>query len=277
MATRRNIQGVWLIERNSGKNMVARTYTGIEIDMDLFAPFLSATKILVDEASQEDLQLIDTENSRYVWDGDDWIMLVMAISKSARVGHMRFLLNYAITEFYRLEIPANSDIQNVLHKWTGAPRAFMEFENFLDEIIEQFEVTDESLVAGKSMDCLAIYTHLFKAILSVKLTKKKRGQLLKNLKEQIAHLVETEAYLQCVKINPDGIDVLAIDPYDCSYRSLRGSLEGILLIVTENTRRIAGEAAFRKMIFDHAMPYVKRDLERLQTYAILDDVVRHFF
>jgi hypothetical protein len=58
---------------------------------------------------------------------------------------------------------------------------------------------------------------------------------------------------------------------------LRQGLEMMLQIVADATRRTVTQTAFRKMIFDHAMPYVKRDIERLQLYCILDDVVRYLF
>lgn len=257
--------------------MVSRTFTDVEIDMDLFAPFLSATKILVDTAAQEDLQMIDTENLRYVWDGNDWVLLVLAVSKGARLGHMRFLLNYSLTEFMRLEVPKNSDIESVLKKWTGVPKAFSRFERLLDELLDQFEVADESLVAGKSMDCLAVYSHLFRAIFRVKLTKKKREALTDRIRKDAKSLFEKEPALRLTQIDESGVDVLSINPHECTYKSLRDSLEKLLRIVAQATKDVATPTAFRTMIFEHAMPYVKRDLARLQTYAILDDVVRYLF
>jgi hypothetical protein len=257
--------------------MVSRTYTNIEIDMDLFAPFLSATKILVDTASQEDLQMIDTENVRYVWDGNDWIIFVLAVSKGARLGHMRFLLNYALTEFMRIEVPRNSDIQSTLKDWTGAPKSFTKFETLLDELIDQFEATDESLVAGKAMDCLAVYSHLFRAIMRVKLTKKKRKALADRIQKLTVPLFEKEPALKLTEIDENGVDVLGINPHESSYKNLREALEELLRIVAEATKKTATASAFKTMIFDELMVYVKRDLSRLQLYYILDDVVRHVF
>lgn len=54
MSGRRAIQGIWLIERGSGRNLIAKAYTGIDIDMDLIAPFLSATHTFIDRASSEE-------------------------------------------------------------------------------------------------------------------------------------------------------------------------------------------------------------------------------
>lgn len=245
--------------------------------MDLFAPFLSATKILVDTASLEDLEMLDTETTRYIWHGNDYLLLVLSISKGARVGHMRFLLRYALTEFIRTEVPKNADIETVLSKWTGAPGSFKRFEIFLNELVQQFEVTDESLIAGKAMDCLAVYSHLFKVIMKVKLTKKKRETLVKIIRERTSPLFETEPALQVTLIDGSGVDVLAVNPYDCSYKNLRDALEEMLRIIADAAREIATEESFRDMIFTHAMPYVKRDIERLQLYFILDDVIRYLF
>ena len=105
MADRRSILGMWLIERGSGRNLVARAYDGIEIDMDLIAPFLSATHTFIDKASNETLKTIDTENSRYVWEASEHLLFVMVISKMARIGHMRFMLEYALNEFINNFIP----------------------------------------------------------------------------------------------------------------------------------------------------------------------------
>ena len=78
-----------------------------------------------------------------------------------------------------------------------------------------------------------------------------------------------------------GLDVLTIDVYklmdDTDYKNFRVALEKLLKIVANATRDIVDRDTFRDMIFEFAMPYVKRDIGRLQTYAILDDVVRFLF
>ena len=76
MSDKRTIHGIWLIERQTGRNIVSRAYSGIEIDMDLIAPFLSATHTFIDKASHENLRIIDTENSRYVWQENEHLLFV---------------------------------------------------------------------------------------------------------------------------------------------------------------------------------------------------------
>jgi hypothetical protein len=63
--------------------------------------------------------------------------------------------------------------------------------------------------------------------------------------------------------------------YSVDYKALRAALESLLKAVAEIIRSVAGEEPYRNMVFDHAMPYVKNDIKRLETYAILDDVVRY--
>ena len=68
MSVKQSILGVWLIERGSGRNLVSRCYSdAVKLDMDLIAPFLSATHTFIDKASNETLKTVDTETNRYVW------------------------------------------------------------------------------------------------------------------------------------------------------------------------------------------------------------------
>ena len=281
MTTRRSIHGVWLIERGSGRNMVARAYSGIDIDMDLIAPFLSATHTFIDQASNESLRTIDTENSRYVWEANDYLLFVMVVSKSARLGHMRFMLKYALDEFMRREVPSNSDLQSLLSAWHGIPDTFKHFGNFIDELVTQYEETDESLLAGKTMDCLEVYSHLFRAILRIDVDKKTRKKMMKEIRKKVDKLSDDHPLLKNVPIDEHGVDVLTIDVYklvdDTDYRNFRVALEELLRIIAEVTRDISDRETYREMLFECAMPYVKRDIDRLQTYAILDDVVRYLF
>ncbi|MGY5875610.1 MAG: hypothetical protein RTU30_07680 [Candidatus Thorarchaeota archaeon] len=281
MTNRRSVHGVWLIERGSGRNMVSRAYSGIEIDMDLIAPFLSATHTFIDQASNETLRTIDTEHSRYVWEANEFLLFVMVVSKSARIGHMRFMLSYAMEEFVRTMVPANTNLGTILKNWHGAPNTFKHFGNFIDELISQYEETDESLLAGKTMDCLEVYSHLFRAILKVEVDKKTRKKIMSKIKKEAKPLIKKHPILSDVPITQNGIEVLDIDVYklqdDGSYKTFRVALEGLLRIVALTTREMVETETFREMIFEHAMPYVKRDTARLQTYAILDDVVRYFF
>jgi len=266
-----------LIERKTGRNLISKAYSGIEIDMDLIAPFLSATHTFIDKASHENLKTIDTENNRYVWEATDDLLFVMVVSKSARLSHMRFLVEYTLKEFMKNEIPKDQDLDNLLKRWTGTSKTFKRFGNFVDELINQYEITDEALIAGKAMDCLEVYSHLIKSILSIDVDKKTQNRLTDTILERAKGVVGKFSCLAQVPIDENGIDVLCIDVYNTSYRQLRDALEELLRVVAIATKEISPKDAFREMIFEETMPYVKRDISRLQTYAILDDVVRYLF
>ena len=245
--------------------------------MDLIAPFLSATHTFIDKASSEELKIIDTESNRYVWEANEHLLFVMVVSKAARIGHMRFILKFALNEFMRNEIPTDVDVASMLKSWTGAPSTFKKFGNFVNELVEQFETTDEALIAGKCMDCLEVYNHLFRAILRVRIAKRTKKKLIERIRELAEPLYDRYLCLNEVVFDENGIEVLGINVYNVQYKLLRACLEEMLRIITDVVKEIATPKAFRDMIFDHAMPYVKRDLNRLQTYAILDDVIRYLF
>ncbi|MFW9926259.1 MAG: hypothetical protein ACFFDM_05765 [Candidatus Thorarchaeota archaeon] len=278
MASKRSILGVWLIERGSGRNLVARAYSDVvKLDMDLIAPFLSATHTFIDKASNETLKTVDTETNRYVWEANDHLLFVMVVSKAARIGHMRFMLEYALNEFMKQEVPTNSDVATVLKNWHGAPNTFKKFSKFVDELVEQYEVTDESLLAGKSMDCLEVYNHLFRGIMKVKTSQKKRDDIVKRVNGLLEPMMDRYPFLKTVPIDRAGIEVLEIDVNIVAYQHLRDSLEEVLRLLAKAVQEIVTPKAYRDVLFDCVMPYVKSDIQRLQTYAILDDVVRYLF
>ena len=278
MSSKRSILGVWLIERGSGRNLVAKAYSDIvKLDMDLIAPFLSATHTFIDKASNETLRTVDTETNRYVWEANDNLLFVMVVSKAARIGHMRFMLEYALNEFVKQEVPSDSDVATVLKNWHGAPTTFKKFGNFVNELVEQYELTDESLLAGKSMDCLEVYNHLFRGLMKVKTGKKKRNDIVKRVNGWLEPMLDRYTFLATVPVDGAGIEVLEIDVNTVPYQHLRDSLEEVLRLLAKAVREIVTPKAYRDVIFDHVMPYAKRDIQRLQTYAILDDVVRYLF
>ncbi len=278
MSTKVSILGVWLIERGSGRNLVSRAYSdAVKLDMDLIAPFLSATHTFIDKASNETLKTVDTETNRYVWEANDHLLFVMVVSKAARLGHMRFILEYALNEFMNKEVPSDSDIDTLLKNWHGAPNTFTKFGKFVDELVTQYEATDESLVAGKSMDCLEVYSHLFRGIMRVKGGKQKKEAIVKRMKGLTEPLIDRYPYLSQVPIDAAGIEVLDIDIGNVAYQHLRDSLEELLRLLGKVVREVVTPKAYRDMLFDHVMPYVKHDIQRLQTYAILDDVIRYLF
>jgi hypothetical protein len=278
MSDKCSILGVWLIERGSGRNLVSRAYSeAVKLDMDLIAPFLSATHTFIDKASNETLRTIDTETNRYVWEANEYLLFVMVVSKAARIGHMRFLLEYALEEFMTNQVPEGQDVGAMLKKWHGAPSKFKDFGNFVDELVTQYEVTDEALVAGKSMDCLEVYSHLFRGIMRVKTAKTKKKKIANTMKKYLEPLLDRYPFLSQAPIDVAGIEILAIDINTVPYHHLRDALEELLRLLGKVTKETVTPKAYRDMIFDHVMPYVKRDIKRLQTYAILDDVVRYLF
>jgi hypothetical protein len=278
MSTKVSILGVWLIERGSGRNLVSRAYSdAVKLDMDLIAPFLSATHTFIDKASNETLKTVDTETNRYVWEANDYLLFVMVVSKAARLGHMRFMLEYALNEFMNREVPPDSNIDTVLKNWHGAPNTFTNFGKFVDELVTQYEVTDESLVAGKSMDCLEVYSHLFRGIMRIKGGTQKKNAIVKRMKALTEPLIDRYPYLSQVPIDIAGIEVLDIDVQNVAYQHLRDSLEELLRLLGKVVREVVTPKVYRDMLFDYVMPYVKHDIQRLQTYAILDDVIRYLF
>ena len=278
MSDKKSILGVWLIERGSGRNIVSRAYSeAVKLDMDLIAPFLSATHTFIDKASNETLRTIDTETNRYVWEANEHLLFVMVVSKAARLGHMRFLLGYALGEFMTNEVPKDNDIATMLKNWHGAPKQFQKFGNFVDELVTQYELTDEVLLAGKSMDCLEVYSHLFRGILRVQSSKAKKNKIVNTMKTYLEPLIDRYPFLSVVPIDTVGIEILQIDVNEVPYHHLRDALEELLRLLAKVTKENVTPKAYRDMIFEHVMPYVKRDIKRLQTYAILDDVVRYLF
>ena len=278
MSSKKSILGIWVIERGSGRNIVARAYSdAVKLDMDLIAPFLSATHTFIDKASNEILKTIDTETNRYVWEANDNLLFVMVVSKAARLGHMRFMLEYALKEFMTNVVPPNTDVATLLKNWPGTRNTFKDFGDFVDELVTQYEETDESLVAGKSMDCLEVYSHLFRGIMQVKTTKAKKNQIVAKMTEHVEHLLDRYPFLSSAPIDTAGIEILQIDVYDVSYQHLRDALEELLRLLGKVTQEAVTPKEYRNMIFDDVMPYVKGDIQRLETYAILDDVVRYLF
>jgi len=278
MSSKKTILGVWVIERGSGRNIVSKAYSdAVKLDMDLIAPFLSATHTFIDKASNETLKTIDTETNRYVWEANEHLLFVMVVSRAARIGHMRFMLEYALKEFMTNVVPSGTDIETMLKDWHGTPKTFNSFGDFVDLLVTQYEETDECLVAGKSMDCLEVYSHLFRGIMRVKTSKVKKDQIVAKLKGYLEPLLDRYPFLKSVPIDNAGIEVLQIDVYEVTYQHLRDSLEEVFRLLGKVTREIVTTKEYRSMIFDEVMPYVKRDIQRLQTYAILDDVVRYLF
>jgi hypothetical protein len=278
MSDKCSILGVWLIERGSGRNIVSRAYSeAVKLDMDLIAPFLSATHTFIDKASNETLRTIDTETNRYVWEANDHLLFVMVVSKAARLGHMRFLLEFALEEFMTNQVPADTDVASLLKSWHGAPGKFKDFGNFVDELVTQYEVTDEVLLAGKSMDCLEVYSHLFRGIMRVNTAKSKKKKIVATMNKYLEPLLDRYPFLSSVPIDEAGIEVLLIDVNTVPYHHLRDALEELLRLLAKVTKDTVTSKAYREMIFEHVMTYVKRDIKRLQTYAILDDVVRYLF
>ena len=278
MSSKKSILGVWVIERGSGRNLVSRAYSdAVKLDMDLIAPFLSATHTFIDKASNETLRTIDTEVNRYVWEANDHLLFVMVVTKAARIGHMRFMLEYALKEFMASQVPEGDTIANILHQWQGTTKTFRKFGKFIDELVTQYEETDEVLVAGKSMDCLEVYSHLFRGIMRIKTTKANKRKVVDRVLNLMEPMMDKYPFLTQIPIDAAGIEVLQIDVYHVSYQHLRDSLEEILRLLAKATKEFVSDKAYREMIFDYVMPYVKRDIQRLQTYAILDDVVRYLF
>jgi hypothetical protein len=203
----------------------------------------------------------------------------MAVTKNTRTAHVRFLLQYALNEFVQNHIPEGEDLETALKSWQGSPDTFRSFGDFLDVLISQYELTDESLINGKSMDCLEVYNHLFRAMMEVQTDQKTRKELVQGIRQVMKPLVETYPFLAQAPVDKVGIEVLNINVLsgEITYKNLRSALKDLFRAVAHLTRETVGNESYKNMIFDHTMPYVKRDIERLRTYAILDDVISCLF
>ena len=100
---------------------------------------------------------------------------------------------------------------------------------------------------------------------------------MRRIKKSLKPIKEFYSFLEVITVTSGGIDVLGIDVNVVQYKELRVALEEILKVLSQVVQETVTKKVYQTMLFKHAMPYVKSDVERLQTYAILDDVIRHLF
>ena len=106
-----------------------------------------------------------------------------------------------------------------------------------------------------------------------------KKRIVKDIQSKIEPLIERYPFLSSVPVDEAGLEVLEINVLsnDIPYKILREALEDLFRVVSQCVRQNVDPDKYQANIFNNVMRYVKEDLRRLQTYAILDDVVRYLF
>ncbi len=281
MNSKHDIKAVFIIEAESGRSIYQRTYAAeFNNQFELLSGQLSGIyAILNNEMIDDRLKSVDTEDTRFIWVKRGPIVLMAATALKINKSYIKAMLEtlYEIFEKYLKE--SGQTLEHFLKFNSELSKALSILDNKVDELVGQFELIDENVIAKKAMDSLEVYEQLYYRLLRM-VDQENRAEIISKIKNMHSEALNKYIHTQKFVFDRNGIALTNFSSKELEsfkYREIRAILEQILKDISDLVRKSIGEENYRKNLFYYIVPYIKEDWVRIRAYAIDDDIIYHVF
>jgi hypothetical protein len=175
--------------------------------------------------------------------------------------HNRFLENF-------------SDVSSHIPVIQRDPRRARVFDELVDSLISHWETAEASLRTARIMDLFDLFTQFYNLTLQKVLTNRSREMHFTDIQRILSTHLEADRALRPVTLDKHG--VISFDQVNPDRVTLLG-LDDILSLILKELVAIARRArrrqSYEALFFEHYVPLIKAEQERIEEYELQKKLV----
>ncbi|MHA1839056.1 MAG: hypothetical protein ACTSVM_01035 [Candidatus Ranarchaeia archaeon] len=173
------INQVFILRQETGELLYHRSYCQHKFDPALIGGFLSAmgniaTEQMVGDGGLESLRMKD---ERWVYFVDRGLYLIINADLAHPPNWLKHKLRYIAKEFFK-----RFDEEKI-RNWKGNANLFRSFDKYLDSLLQDWEVAQQTTTDTKAMDILGLYENIIYRLLHTKMPRSKQEQFFGKVAE----------------------------------------------------------------------------------------------
>ena len=255
------INQVFILRRETGELLYHRSYCDHKLDPALIGGFLSAmgniaTEQMVGEGGIESIRMKD---ERWIYFVEKGVYLILNADLAHPPNWLKHKLRYIAKEFFGMFNASTID------KWKGNARIFDAFDSYLDGLLKDWELAQQTTTDTKAMDILGLYENIIHRLLLTKMSKKNQTELLNKLIKHAKVIFGPTTNLQD---HYGKLDLFNLLLNDYEYQKLKTNLKHFFEYLFTELQDLTTRTAIERMITKTLFPLFKFYYRNIDLYNI---------
>ncbi|MHA1131608.1 MAG: hypothetical protein ACTSRC_16650 [Candidatus Helarchaeota archaeon] len=261
------IRDIWITDKVSGRCLFHKSYSSNELDADLVSSFLSGLNAFSEaELGDSGIECIEMGGQKWVYiNWENKLLLVAAADKQ----YDTIALNHQL-EVVRKSFMNQFNIDKTFFEsWNGNVAIFSQFEQVLDELVNDFRRVSKVTDIAKMMNLLEVYQQILHAFAKVLPAIKEDGR-----QELEAKMIDVKddlpSFFKQISYGKTGWNILTIDitSSECDEVLLFDGLQYILDSFVIEMKSIFKEDLFFEICKKLVYPKLLADWTRIRELNI---------
>lgn len=275
-AKEEGIRGFYITGWKSGKHLFSRTWVEKEYDSILLSALITSLETIALSLTTEQVNLVTLENSRFFFKFDKKNQLLFILITGLSTGTIRYRSYLEYMSKYFIEhfrpLLKDSDVSFLMLEENIQKRVV----SVMDTFVENWERAESNLVEVKIQDVLEVYSLFFSTIIMKCLgeqTRKEYWNFILKLFQENALSTGSFDYLSIVPPGIVNYDELGLS--NLNYDFMLKRLNRILRALVVLSKQAHSQEHYQDVFFEHVVPVIQLEHQRLRTYQLNDLLVMH--
>ncbi|MFX1476119.1 MAG: hypothetical protein ACFFCO_11670 [Promethearchaeota archaeon] len=270
------IRGFYIAGWKSGKHIFSRTWWETEYDPMLLSSLMTSLEMMALNLTSEQVNLIALENSRFFFklDKESQLLFILTtgLSKSTAkyYAYLDYLSKYFL-EHYRPVLTESTVSALVLEEQTEKRIA-----TIVDTFVDHWEKAEKNLIEVKVQDVLEIYSLFFSTIIMKCLDEQTRRSYWSYITQVLQdNPLSTNSADSLLMVLPGIVNYEELGVSSLEYEFMLKRLNKILRSLVVLAKQVHSPEHYQSMFFQHIVPMIQLEHQRLKTYQLNDLLVMH--
>ncbi|MHA1861553.1 MAG: hypothetical protein ACTSVM_04595 [Candidatus Ranarchaeia archaeon] len=273
------IQNIWIIDKESGRNMFHKVYGSQVVDKDLFSGFLTALYSFAESEIQSQgpgLESVQMGGLQWLYSELKGLLFIIAADKkddSTLLKSQLELIKDAFKEKFSIFQKGDRGAR-FLRKWDGSPKAFKEFEETIDSYHESWKKAVISASLADQMDTLEVFQHILDIIRDITIPfYKNPRKIWEQIGAKFKEIIEQEGLEGRIQVSEDAKINLLPQSHPITIPELLRIVEKLITEIYKSTSEVIGEDKLQSQVNLSLSRYLKKDWKRIKSLNLDDYII----
>ncbi len=269
------IHNIWVIHKESGRNVFAKMYGKVQIDKDLLSGFLTAVFSFAEsEVKSAGVESIVMGGLQWLYDYHKGLLFIIAADKSDDIELLRGQLDIVRDSFlekFSIFKTEGDKAMKFLRRWNGSPKAFKEFQDMLDDYVGSWKTATETAWMANKMDFLEVLQHVLDEISATPIPMFKKPD---QIAESMQKTIDQDPNLNGLSVQADlKLNILAVEK-EISREDFLESMKRLNKVEIGGLKELTGLKKLQVSLNTRIVQYLKRDWRRIKSLDLADFIIK---
>ncbi|MHA1917710.1 MAG: hypothetical protein ACTSUV_05290 [Candidatus Ranarchaeia archaeon] len=268
------IQNIWIIHKESGRNIFTKTYGDIQIDKDLVSGFLTAIFSFAEsEVRTAGIEFLVMGGLQWLYDYNNGLLFIIAADRDDHIellrGQLDIIRESFLEEFTIFRNTGDKGLK-FLRRWNGSPKAFKNFQNNIDDFVGSWKTASLTAKIANLVDAREVLQHLLDIVSQVPIPFMKKNDLIV---EKMQNTINSDPNLKGYVVQNDLKINILNEEISIPLEEFLNSLKKIYKITISGLKELMGPKKLSQELNPIIVRYMKKDWRRIYDLKLATFIV----